>query len=313
MIARILLRRISDEDNERLPSIEGQLTSASLSLPNTEVQDREVVVRSRGEEAGKKEVVCRPEKVRLFSAHFEASICHAEASPKMPEDPLIIPETSSQQDNQSDASHHQTEPRTNRSTAEIQDIEKQLRDKEGHLQIREAEVQDAEKVLRVKERDLETREADVQDVEKVLRVKERDLQICEAEVQKMLQAVNETREAMDRQEDNLRQRSAAMKEWEENLRLREATIARQPSGAARESDLFSLSSFSTIQNSPRIRSNVDLSPESNAGLKQDSRYHDNEFVSLASTTRSGPSKHTSIPSSKSHARLKEDSEYYGNE
>jgi len=203
------------------------------------------------------------------------------------------------QHKQSDTSQYQTEPRTNRATAEIQDVEKQLREKERHLQIREAEVQD---------------------LEGVLRVKERDLQIREAEVQTMLQAANERREAMDLQADNVRQRLAAMK-WEENPRPREVpltqqmAITRQPNSAARGSDLLSISSISTIRNSPRMRSNVDLSPESSAGLKRESWDHGNELTSLAPTTRGGPSKHTNIglSSSKSHARLKEDSEYYGNE
>ena len=331
----ILHRRISDEDNERLFRIKGELTSAFLSLPNTkfsaskkatsktsragatamtpfrgvkegreseakrpdpEVQDREAEVRSR-EEGANKEGVRRPEKARLSSEHFEAGTRHAEASLKMPEEPLIIPETSRQQDKQSDKSRHQTEP-TNRASPEIQDVVKQLREKERHLQIREAEVQD---------------------VEKVLRVKERDLRIREAEVQKMLQAANERREAMGFQEDNVRQRLAAMK-WEENPRPREApltqqmAITRQPNSTARESDLLSLSSISTIRNSPRVR-NVDLSPESSAGLKRDSWDHGSELASLASTTRGGSSKHTNIDSSssKSCAGLKEDSEYYGNE
>ena len=366
MIARILCRRISDEGNQRLPPVDGQRTSAFLSLPNTnggagekvasasvtagattkeggeseakklntEVQDSETEVRAREEETSEKEVVYRPEKARLSSEHIEASICHAEAFPKIP---LIIPGTSRQQDKQSATLKHQTEPQTNRAAPEIQDTERQLWEKERHLQIREAEVQYVEKVLREKERDLQIREAEVQDGEKVLRekerdlqirgqdaekllgVKERDLQTREAEVQKMFQAVNERREAMDLQEDNLRQRSAAMKELEDNLRLREAALAQQlvivgqPTGAAQESDLLSLSSMSSIQNSPRMRSNVGLSPKSNAKLKQDSRYHGNELVSLAST--SGPSKHTDIgfSSSKSHAGSKEDSEYYGNE
>jgi len=329
MIAWILHRRRSDE-RKCLPPIEGQLMYAPLSLPNTE--------GSAGEE------------------------------------PLISPETSCQQDKQSDPSQHETEPWTNRATSEIQVIEKRLREKERHLQIREADVQDVEEVLQVKERHLQIREADVQDVEKVqqekeshlrireaevqdfekvlgakerdlqireakvqdvekvvrvkqvrgaevqdvekvLRMKERDLQLRAAEVQKMLQAVNERSEATGLQEDNLRQRLAAMKEWEEDLRLREAAltqIARQPNDAARDSDLFSLSSISTIRNSPRVRSNVDLSPQSSARLTQDSRYHGNE---LAPTARGGPSKYTNIglSSSKSHARLKDDSEYYSNE
>jgi len=95
----------------------------------------------------------------------------------------------------------------------------------------------------------------------------------------MLHAVNERREAMDLQEHNLRQRLAAMK-WEENLHPREAamthqmTITRQPTvnSAARESDLLSRSSISTIRNSPRIRRNVDRSPKSNAKLKQNLWY-----------------------------------------
>ncbi len=98
-----------------------------------------------------------------------------------------------------------------------------------------------------------------------------------------------------------------MKKLEENPspRLREAAL---------ESDVFSLSSISTIRNSPRIRTNVDLPPERNSNLNRDSGYHGNELVLPASTTRSGPSEHTSVylSSSKSHARLKED-EYYGNE
>jgi len=479
MIARILRRHTSDEGNERLPPIEGQLgqlTSAFLSLPNTkggagekatsetapagattkeggeseakklntEVQDSEAKVHS-GEEEASEEVVCRPEKARLSSEHFEASMRHGGASPKMPGG-FIIPETSPQQDTQSGTSQHQTEPRTNRATPEIQDIEKQLREKERHLQIREAEVQDVEKVLRAMERGLQIREAEVQDVEKVLRVKgndiqirgadvedvekvllvkerdiqirgaevqdvekvlrakegdlqireaevqdfeevlrvkerdlqirraevqdvekvllvkegdiqirgaevedaekvlqvkerdlqilreevqdvekvlqmeERDLQIREAEVQMLLQAINERRGAMDLQEDNVLRRLTAMKEWEEKLRLREAAltqqmiIAGQPNGAARNSGLSSLPSISTIQNSPRKRSNVDLSPESSAGLKRDSWDHGNE-ASLAPTTRGGPSKNTNIglSSNKSHARLKEDSEYFSNE
>ena len=163
----------------------------------------------------------------------------------------------------------------------------------------------------------------------------------------MLQAVNERREAIGLQKDGLRQRPTAMQkreenlereetpEWEENPRLRgpaltqQMTIAREPNGAARgsdlfwqpngvarESDLFSLSSISTIRNSPRVRGNVDPSLKSSHGakLKQDPWYG-NELVSLASTARSGRSKHTDIglSSSKSHARLKDDSEYYGNE
>ena len=270
---------------------------------NTEVEDREMEVHSRKEAASQREVIRRPEKARLSLEHFEASIRHAETSPKIPGGLLDITETSHQQDEPSDTSHYETEPWTYRAMAEIQDIEKQLREKERHLQIREAEVQD---------------------VERVLRVKERDLQIREAEVQKMLQAVNERREAVDLQEDNLRQRLAAMKKLEENPspRLREAaltqqmTIAWHRNGAALESD-FSLSSISTIRNSPRVHTNVDLFPERNAKLNQDSEYHGNELASLASTTslRSGPSKRTNIglSSSKSHARLKEDSEYYGNE
>ena len=153
-------------------------------------------------------------------------------------------------------------------------------------------------------------------------MKERDLQIREAEVQKMLDAVNEGREAMDLQEDDLRQRWAAMREWEENLCLVDAAltqpmaIMRQPNSAARESDLLSLSSFSTTRNS--IRGNVDHFPKSSsARLKQDSRYHDSDLDSLASTTtgRSGSSKLSNIDffPNKSHTRLKEDSEYYGNE
>jgi hypothetical protein len=206
----------------------------------------------------------------------------------------------------------------------VQDVEKVIQVKESDLQIREADVQDVQKVLRVKERDLQIRGAEVQDGEKVLRAKERDLRIREAEVQKMLQAVNERRGAMDLQEDDdLRRRSTSVKEREENLRLREAaltqqmTIAWQPNGAARESDLFSLSSISTIRNTPHIRSNFDPSPGpgSNAMLKRDSWYHGNESVSSASTARDGPSENTNIglSSSKSHARLKKDSEYYGNE
>ena len=195
------------------------------------------------------------------------------------------------------------EYRTNRAlaTTEIQDIEKQLQVKETHLPIREAEVQD---------------------VVKMLQVKERDLQIREAEIQKMLQAVTKERASTSLQEDNI-QRLAAMKESEENLRLTEAaltqqvSIAWQPDGAARESDLFSLSSLSTVRNSPRIRTNVDLSPGRNAKLDQDLGYRGNESASssLASTPRAGPSNYTNIgfSSSKSHARLKEDSEYYSNE
>jgi len=374
---------MSDEDYERLFRIKGQpVPSAFLSLPDTwprkaasatsragattmapfrrrkegeepeakrlytRVQDGETEVSSR-EEGTSKEGALRPEKARLSSEHFEAGIYNAEASPEMPEEPLIIPEMSRQLDKQSDTSRHQTEPQTNRATPEIQDNEKQLREKERHLQIREAElhdvgkvlrekerdvqvreehvqvreadVQDGEKVLRVKERDLQIRGAEVEEVEKVLRMTERDLQIREAEVQKMLQAANERREVRGLQEDNLRQRLAAMKE--ENLRLREAaltqqtTVARQPNDAARGSDVFSLSSCSSIRNSPRVRSNVDLFPQNSARLKQDSRYHGNELVSPASTARDGPSMHTNIglSSSKSHARLKEASEYYSNE
>ena len=334
MTARILPRRISDEVNEHLPPVDGQLTFAPSSLPNTksspgekaatanagattmtpfrrtkeggeseakrlntEVQDSEAEAHSSEEEASEKEVVFLPEKAHLSSEHFEASISHAEASPKTPEEPLIIPETSYQRDKQSDTSRHQPEPRTNRATLEVQDIEKQLQEKERHLRIREAEVQGGEKVLRVKERHLQFREA---------------------EVQTMFRALNERREVMDLQEDNLRQRLATMKEWEENLRLKEAaltqqmTIARQPNDAARGSDLPSLSSISTIRNSPRMRGNVDLPSQSIASLYRDSRYHDDELVSLA---RGGPSDHTNIgfSSSKSHARWKEDSEYYSNE
>ena len=108
---------------------------------------------------------------------------------------------------------------------------------------------------------------------------------------------------MGLQEGNPRQRLVTM-EWEENPRPREAaltqqmamTITRQPNrpnGAAREADLLSLSSFSTIRNSPRIRGNVDLSPESGARMKQYLGYHDSDVISLASTTRSGSSRHTS--------------------
>ena len=162
----------------------------------------------------------------------------------------------------------------------------------------------------------------------MLQVKERELQIREAEIQKMLQAVNERRAAMDLQEDNIRQRLAAMKEWEENpsMCLKEAALTQQVSiawqpnrdGAAQESDLFSLFSLSTVRNSPRIRSNVDVdvSPGSNAKLNQDLGYRGNELASLASTTRAGPSEYyTNIDSSssKSHAWMKEDSEYYSNE
>ena len=366
MTFRILRRRILDEDNKRLPPIKRQLTSAPLSLPNakgnaservasasaaagaapttpitrtteggkpeakkvnTEVQDREAKVRSREEDAGKKDVVRHLEKAHLSSGHFEASIRHAQGSSKTPEQPLIIPETSFQWDRQSGISQHQIEPRTNRAAPEIQEIEKQLREKERHLQIREAGVQDVEKVLRVKDRDLQIREAEVQDVEKVLRMKERDLQIREEEVQKILQAVNERREAMDLRQDNPRQRLAAMTESEDpslrqpshregpGARAQQMTIAWQPNGTARESGLSSLSSNSTIRNTPYIHRNVDLSPESNAKVKRDSGYHGNELSSLASTTRSGPSRHTDIylSSSKSLARLKEDSEYCGNE
>ena len=243
MIFRILLRRVLNEDNKCLSPIMTQLRSAPLPLPNA------------------------------------------------------IGESSRVQDEPSDTSHYETEPRTNSTTAGIQEIENQLREKERHLQIREAELQGGQAelrekdrdlqireaelqggqaVLRVKERHLQIREADVQDVEKVLRVKERDLQIREADVQKMLQAVTERRESMNLQEDNLRERLAAMKEREENVRLKEEsqaqqmTIARQPNGARRESDLMSLSSFSTVRNSPRIHTNIDL--KSHARLKEDSIY-----------------------------------------
>ena len=326
---------VVDEGNERLPP-ERQLMTAPSPLPNTEgcadekaaratatagatpmtplrvmkgegaseakrldteVQDSEAEVYPR-EGACEKEVVHPPEKVRLSSEHFEASIPYTRASPKMPEELLIIPETSCQQDKQSDISRHQAELRTSRATSEIQDVEKQLQEKE---------------------RDLQIREAGIQDVEKILQVKERDLQIREAEVQMMLQAVNERIEVMNLQEDNLLQQLAALKELEENPRLGEAalthqmTILRPPNGAARDSDSLSLSSFSTIRNS--IRGNVDLSPEGIAMLKQDSRYHDDDVVSLASTTRGSSFNYTNIAffSSKSHARSKEDAEYYSNE
>jgi len=88
-------------------------------------------------------------------------------------------------------------------------------------------------------------------------------------------------------------------------------IVGQPNGAAQESDLLSLSSISTIRNSPCVRSNVDLFPESSAGLKRDSWDRGNELASLASTTRGGTN--IGFSSSKSHEGLKEDSEYYGNE
>ena len=347
MIARILRRRILDEENEHPPPIERKLMSEPLPFPNTkssggenaatatatatatagptpmtpfrrseeegepearrlntEVQDKEVEVRSR-EEASKEEVMCRPEKARLSSEHFETSIRHAEDSefPRMPGGAFVMLEMSRQRDKQSEI----PEPRTNRAIPEIQDIEKQLREKERQLQIREAAIPD---------------------VEKVIRVKERDLQIREAEVQKMLRAVNDRREAMVLQEDNFRQRLAALKEWEENLclkgavithRMTIATFARQlepnHDSAARGSDLLSLSSFSTIRNS--IRGNVDHPPKSSsARLKQDSKYHDDDVDSLPSTTRSGSPKHTDmdLSSTKSHhARLKEYSEYYSNE
>ena len=262
---------------------------------DTVIQDSEAEVYSQ-EAACEKGVVHPPEKARLSSEHFEASIRHTQASPKMPEEPLIIPEMSHQQVKQSDISWHQTELRTSRATSEIQDIEKQLQ---------------------AKERDLQIREAGIQDVERILRMKERDLQIREAEVQMMLQAVNERREAMNLQEDNLLQQLVALKEWEENPRLGEAAltpqmaILRSPNGAARDSDSLSLSSFSTIRNS--IRDNVDFSPENSAMLKQDSAYHDDDVVSLASTTRGSSFNYTNITffSSKSHARSKE--EYYSNE
>ena len=281
-----------DEDNERLPSIKTrrQLTSAPLPSPNTkgnaservasasatvgvtpitpfgrtkevgesvtkklntEVQNREAEVHSRNEAASKKEVIRRPEKAKSSLEHFEARIRHVETSPKIPEEPLIITETSRQRDEPSDTSpsHYQTMPRTNRATTEIREIEKQLREKERHLRIRVAEVQDFEEVLRVKER---------------------DLQIREAEIQKMLQVVNERKEAVDLQEDNLRQRLAAMKEWEENPSLlclsREATLTQQKSiawqsnGTALESELSSLSSISTIRNSPAYVPMLTFSP-----------------------------------------------------
>jgi len=252
-----------------------QFPAVGRVSPNTEVQDSGAEVRPGEEEASEQEVVCHPEKARLSSEQFEASICHAEASPRIPEEPLIIPETSRQQDKQSATSKYQTQPRTDRAAPEIQGIEKQLWEKERRLQIREAEVR------------------------------------------KMTQAVIERREVMDLQEDNLRQRSAAIKEWEDDLRLREAAMTQQmvivgqPNGAAQESDLLSLSSISTIRNRFRVRGNVDLPPKSSAGLKRDSWDHGDELASLASTTRGSPSKHTNkgFSSSKSHAGLKEDSEY----
>ena len=265
MIARILRRRTSDEDHERLSTIKEQLTSAFLSLPNTKCSADEKQASASG--------IVGATSMTLLRGTMEGMEPEAKKL--------------NQHANQYDTSQYQTEPRTNRATTEIQDIEKELREKERHLQIREVEVQD---------------------IEEVLRMKERDLQIREAEVQKMLHAVNEGREAMYLQEDDLRQRLAAMREWEENLCLMEAartqqmTIMRQPNSAAQESDLLSLSSFSTIRNS--IRGNVDHSPS--ASLKQDSGYNDSDVDSLASTTRD-------FFSNKSHTRLKEDSEYYGNE
>ena len=297
MIARILRRRISDKDNECLPPIEGQPTSTPLFLPNTK--------GSVGEKAASATVTLGATPMTPFRRTKEGR----ESGAKEPNTEV--------QDSDAEAEVH---------SSENEMCEKQLREKERHLRIREAEVQD---------------------VEKVLRLKERDLQIRETEVQKMLQAVYERKEAMGLQENSLRQRPTAMQEWEENPEWEEGpewgenpclrgpsltqqmTIAREPNGTARESnlcrqsygtaqesDLFSLSSISTIRNSPRVRGNVDLSFKSSAELKQDSWYG-NELVSLASTACqwSGSSKHSNIDSSssKSHSRLKDDSEYYGNE
>ena len=142
MIARILCRRRSDEGNERLATAEGQRTSAFLSLPGMEGNAGEEV-------AGATATVGATPMTRFRSTKEEVN----------------------QPEKQSDTSQYQTEPRTSRATPEIRVIEKQLRE-ERDLQIRGAEVQDVEKVLREKEGDLQVREADVHDVEKVLRVKE---------------------------------------------------------------------------------------------------------------------------------------------
>ena len=143
MIARVLCRRRLDEGNERLPTAEGQRTSAFLSLPDMEGNAGEEV-------AGATATVGATPMTRFRSTKEEVN----------------------QHEKQSDTSQYQTEPRTSRATPEIRVIEKQLREKERDLQIRGAEVQDVEKVLREKEGDLQVREADVHDVEKVLRVKE---------------------------------------------------------------------------------------------------------------------------------------------
>ena len=123
---------------------------------------------------------------------------------------------------------------------------------------------------------------------------------------------------MGLKEGNPRQRLVTM-EWEENLRPREAalthvtqqmTITRQRNDAAREADLLSLSSFSTIRNSPCIRGNVNLSPESGAKLKQDSGYHDSDGLDNQKWFFQAYQYNIDLCSGMSHARLKEDSEYY---
>jgi len=273
MIARILRRGLSDEDNEHLPRIKGQLTSAPLPLPNTK--------GSAGEKAVRATATVGATPMTPFSSTKEGGESEAKKL--------------NQHDIQSDTSQHhaQTEQPQRYRT---------LKNSYGRRRETSRFGEQRSKTSR-----------------KCYR-RRRETSKFAKQIQKMLQAVNERREAMDLQEGNPRQRLAAV-EWEENPRPREAArtqqmaTTRQPNSAAREADILSLSSFSTIRNSPRIRGNVDISPESSARSKQDSRYHDSDVVSLASTSRSSSSKHTNIDfsSSKSHARLKEDSEYYGNE
>ena len=114
------------------------------------------------------------------------------------------------------------------------------------------------------------------DIEGQLREKERYLRIREAEIQRMLRTADERREAMNLEEDSLRQRLTAMGEQEENLRRLEAAltesmaIERQRNGADQEGDSVSLTS--TIANTPRIRSNVDFASKSITGLKDLENY-----------------------------------------
>ncbi|KAI9507277.1 hypothetical protein F5148DRAFT_1206695 [Russula earlei] len=279
---------------------EAQIREAEAQTREAEARMREVAVLTRETEAQRKEEeACLregearrlEEKARRSlegAERLAAGIRQAEASAKMHYAAAQRREAEVKR-TEAEAKKREAEAQTREAEAqaqvaealeretETQRKEEELRRREDEARRLEEKLQQALEAERVEDLEEKIRKMEgyIQDLEGKLRTMEGYVQNREAEIEEICLDTKKRSQALNLQEDDLRQKWAAFREQEEKLELREAALERMEIERHRGSvdggdDLFSLTS--RIDNTSPSSSNYATSSKDDERLKDSENY-----------------------------------------